>query len=208
MTTQRSATRAWGTLAGVLAPAVVALLAWLVAAPRSELLSVGGGRGVRLSDSGVDGGSQLFLLVILSGAAVVCSALVLWHRHPGLRRPAGVPALVLLPGLMCAVSAAVASPLAAILAAPPAEVAAGEVVAQAPSAGSLFFGPMIYGTAGPQWESFPPGSGWLVFGAMVAAFTVAALAHFSGSPDLRDGQGPAERSDEPEQSAQPEHSPE
>lgn len=188
MRTRRSATRAWGTVLGVLAPAVVALVLWVVAAPRSELLSVGGGRGVRLSDSGADGASQLLLLVILSGAAAVCSALVLWHRHPRLRTPVGVPALVLLPGLTCAVSAAVASPLAAVLVSPPDEVPAGEVVAQSPAAGALFFGRMIYGTAGPRWETFPPGAGWLVWGTMVAAFTVAALAHFSPSPGLRNGQ--------------------
>ena len=46
--------RAWGTLAGVVVPAAVALLLWVIAAPRAELLSVGGGRGVRLADAGAD----------------------------------------------------------------------------------------------------------------------------------------------------------
>lgn len=177
---------AWGTLAGVLAPAAIALLLWVLAAPRSELLTVGGGRGVRLSDAGADGGTQFLMLVVLLGFAAVCSSLVLWHRHPGLRRPTGVPVLILLPGLACAVTAAVASPVAALLASPSAETPAGEVVAQAPSAGELFFGRMIYGMSGPDWGLLPPGFGWLVLGTMVAAFTVTALAHFSPSVQLRD----------------------
>ena len=181
-----SSSHAVGTLSGVVASAVVALLVWVVAAPRSELLSVGGGRGIRLPESGTDGGSQLLMLIVLLGAAVVCSVLVLWHRHPGLRRPRGVAALVLLPGLACAIAAAAASPLAGVLAAPRTDAPYGEVVAQAPAAGALFFDRMIYGTAGPSWDWFPAGAGWVVFGAMVAAFTVAALAHFSDSPDLRD----------------------
>ncbi|MFN3601333.1 MAG: hypothetical protein ACK4UY_08100 [Dietzia sp.] len=178
--------RAVGTLSGVVGPAVAALLVWIVAAPRSELLSVGGGRGLRLPESGTDGGSQLLMLIILLGAAVVCAVLVLWHRNPGLRRPGGVPVLVLLPGLTCAVAAAAASPLAALLAPPAQDAPYGAVVAQSPAAGALFFDRMIYGTSGPSWDWFPPGAGWLVFGAMIAAFTVAALAHFSYSPDLRD----------------------
>ncbi|MBB1054309.1 hypothetical protein G6017_08340, partial [Dietzia sp. B44] len=100
-----------GTVSGVVGPAVVALLVWIVAAPRSELLSVGGGRGLRLPESGTDGGSQLLMLIVLLGAAVVCAVLTLWHRHPGLRRPGGVTVLVVLPGLTCAVAAAAASPL-------------------------------------------------------------------------------------------------
>ncbi|WP_194305656.1 MULTISPECIES: hypothetical protein [unclassified Dietzia] len=179
--------RAVGTLAGVVGPAVVALLVWVVAAPRSELLSVGGGRGLRLPESGADGGSQLLMLIVLLGAAVVCAVLSLWHRHPGLRRPGGVPVLVLLPGLTCSVTAAAASPVAALLA-PTAENAPyGTVVAQPPTAGALFFDRMIYGTTGPSWDWFPPGAGWLAFGAMIAAFTVAALAHVSHSSELRDG---------------------
>jgi hypothetical protein len=179
--------RAVGTLAGVVGPAVVALVVWIAAAPRPELLSVGGGRGVRLPESGTDGGSQLLVLVVLLGAAVVCAVLVLWSRHPGLRRPAGVPVLLLLPGLTCAVAAVAASPLAGLLAAPPRDAPYGMVVAQAPAAGPLFFDRMIYGTSGPSWDWLPPGAGWLVVGAMLAGFTVAALAHFSYSPDLRDG---------------------
>lgn len=177
---------AWGTLAGVLVPSGAALLLWVLAAPRSELLSVGGGRGVPLSDSGADGGGQFLVLVVLLAFAAVCATLVLWHRHARLRRAAGVPALVVLPGLTCAVSAAIASPVAGLLAAPPADVPTGDVVAQSPSAGAMFTGRMIYGVSGPEWETFPPGLGWLVFGSMVAAFTVAALAHFSHTPDLRD----------------------
>ena len=82
---------------GVVAPFLAALTLWAVAAPRSELLSVGGGRGLRLTDSGADGGSQLLTLVVLTGSATVCAVLVLWHRHPRLRRPGGVPALALAP---------------------------------------------------------------------------------------------------------------
>ncbi|MFN3340180.1 MAG: hypothetical protein ACK40Z_10835 [Dietzia sp.] len=178
--------RAVGTLSGVVGPAVVALLVWIVAAPRSELLSVGGGRGFRLPESGTDGGSQLLMLIILLGAAVVCAVLVLWHRHPGLRRPGGVAVLLLAPGLTCAVAAAAASPLASLLAPPAQDAPYGAVVAQSPAAGALFFDQMIYGVSGPSWDWFPPGAGWLVFGAMIAAFTVASLAHFSYSPDLRD----------------------
>ncbi|HJC29289.1 MAG TPA: hypothetical protein H9759_07825 [Candidatus Dietzia intestinipullorum] len=177
---------AWGTLVGMLAPAVLALVLWVLAAPRSELLSVGGGRGVRIGDEGAAGGAQLLMLAILLGFAAACSALVLWHRHPGLRRPSGVPALVLLPGLVCAVVAALASPAAALLASPPSDSEAGQVVAQAPAAGELFFGRMIYGVSGPEWGLFPPGTGWLVWGTMIAAFTVAALAHFSPSRQLGD----------------------
>lgn len=179
--------RAVGTVTGVVGPAVVALLVWIVAAPRSELLSVGGGRGLRLPESGTDGGSQLLMLIVLLGAAVVCAVLTLWHRHPGLRRPGGVTVLVVLPGLTCAVAAAAASPLAALLAPPAEDAPYGSVVAQSPAAGALFFDRMIYGTSGPSWDWFPPGAGWLVFGAMIAAFTVAVLAHFSHSPELRDG---------------------
>ena len=181
-----------GTLLGVGGPAVGALLVWIAAAPRPELMSVGEGRGVRLTDSGVDGGSQLLMLVILLGAAAVCAVLVLWHRHPGLRRPGGVPGLTLLPGLAIAVAAAAASPLAGLLASPPTDVPYGDVVAQGPAVGALFFDRMVYGTAGPSWDWLPPGAGWLVFGAMVAAFTVAALAYFSFSSDLRDGLGGVE----------------
>ncbi|MFD2393949.1 hypothetical protein ACFSSF_09225 [Dietzia aerolata] len=97
--------RSLGTLCGLLAPFVVALLVWVVAAPRSELVSVGGGRGVRFPDSGADGGSQLLMLVILLGFASICGALVLWSRHVELRRPAGVPVLALLPGFACALAA-------------------------------------------------------------------------------------------------------
>lgn len=140
---------------------------------------------MRLTDSGADGGSQFLMLFVLLGFATLSTVLVLWRLHPELRRPGGVLALVLVPGLTCAVAAAVASPLAAVLAAPPDDVPVGEVVAQSPSAGALFFGRMIYGMSGPEWEAFPPGTGWLVFGAMIAAFTVASLAHFSHSPDLR-----------------------
>ncbi|EYT58016.1 hypothetical protein H483_0114980 [Dietzia sp. UCD-THP] len=184
-----------GTLVGVVGPAVVALLVWVVAAPRSELLSVGGGRGVRLPESGADGGSQLLMLIVLLGAAVVCAVLSLWHRHPGLRRPWGVPVLMLLPGLTCSVTAAAASPVAALLA-PTAENAPyGTAVAQPPTAGALFFDRMIYGTTGPSWDWFPPGAGWLAFGAMIAAFTVATLAHVSHSPELRDD---GERADGPD----------
>lgn len=171
--------RSAGTLLGVVAPFAVALLVWIVAAPRSELLSVGDGRGLRLPDSGADGGTQLLMMIILLAAAVVCAVLVLWRRHPHLRRPGGVPALVVVPGLSCAVAAAAATPLAGVLAAPPQDVPYGEVVRQAPAVGELFFGQMIYGSSGPSWDLFPPGAGWLLFGAMIAAFTVAALVHFS-----------------------------
>lgn len=176
--------RSLGTLCGLLAPFVVALLVWVVAAPRSELVSVGGGRGVRFPDSGADGGSQLLMLVILLGFASICGALVLWSRHVELRRPAGVPVLALLPGFACALAAVSAPWIADLLASPPRDVPLGEVVAQAPTAGALFFDGMLYGTSGPSWEWFPPGSGWLLWGAMIAMFTVAALAHFSRWPDL------------------------
>lgn len=176
---------AWGTLAGVSGPGMVAVLLWVLAAPRSELMSVGDGRGVRLTDAGADGGAQFLMLVILLGFAVVCSTVTLWHLHPGLRRPSGVPALVVVPGLACALSAAVASPVALLLASPTEGVPRGEVVEQAPAAGALFFGRMIYGTSGPAWEQLPPGAGWCVLGMMVAAFTVSALVHFSPTPDLR-----------------------
>ena len=168
-----------GTLLGVVAPFVVAMLMWILAAPRSELLSVGDGRGLRLPDSGADGGTQLVMMVLLMTAAVVCAVLVLWRRHPHLRRPGGVPALMLVPGLTCAVAAAAATPLAGVLAAPPRDAPYGAIVHQAPEVGELFFGRMIYGTSGPSWEWLPPGAGWVVCGAMVAAFTVAVLVHFS-----------------------------
>ena len=173
-----------GTLLGVLAPFIVAVLVWIVAAPRSELVSVGEGRGVRLPDSGADGGSQLLMMVVLLGFASVCAVLVLWYRHPGLRRPAGVPALALLPGVACALAAAGSTRVADLVASPPEDAPYGEVVLQAPAVGELFFDGMIYGTSGPSWDVLPPGAGWLVWGAMVALFTVAALAHFSHSPDL------------------------
>lgn len=181
-----------GTLFGVVAPFLVAVLVWIVAAPRSELLSVGGGRGLRLDDSGADGGSQLLMLVVLLGAATVCTTLVLWSRHPGLRRPAGVWILALVPGLACALAATDATRLADLLASPADDVPYGEVVRQAPSVGPLFYDRLIYGESGPSWGMFPPGAGWLILGTMVAAFTVAVLAHFSHSPDLVDEPTPVD----------------
>lgn len=170
------------TLLGVVGPFVVALLLWIVAAPRAELLSVGDGRGLRLPDSGVDGGSQLLVFIVLSGFATVCAVMVLWRRHTHLRRPGGVPALVLLPGVACAIAAAAATPLADVVAAPPDDVPYGEVVRQAPAVGSLFFDRMVFGTSGPSWDWFPPGLDWMVFGVMIAAFTVAVLAYL-GDPE-------------------------
>lgn len=172
------------TLVGLLSPFIVAVLVWIAAAPRSELLSVGPGRGIRFPDAGADGGSQLLMLVVLLGFAAMCAALVLWHRHPGLRRPAGVPGLALLPGLACALAAVVSTPIADLVAPPPQDAPLGEVVAQAPSVGALFSDRMIYGTSGPSWDWFPPGAGWLLWGSMIALFAVAALAHFSRRPDL------------------------
>lgn len=193
--------RAVGIVAAVAVPFVVALLLWVVAAPRSELISTGDGRGVRLPDSGAAGGTQLVMLILLLGFAVVCVAVALWHRHPDLRRPGGVLPLALIPGLACAVSAAAATPVGTLLAAPSREVPYGEVVLQAPSVGELFTGRMIYGSSGPSWDWLPPGAGWLLFGTMIAAFTVAALAHLSRNPDLRgprperDGVTPRPRAD-------------
>lgn len=143
------------------------------------------------------------MLAILLGFSAVCTVLVVWFLQPRLRRPAGVPVLLLLPGLLCAVAAAGATPLASVLAAPPENAPVGEVVAQAPAAGTLFFGRMIYGSSGPEWEMFPPGTGWVVFGAMIAAFTVAALAHFSYSPDLADEHNLAHVPDEPPSPSHP-----
>lgn len=184
--------RAAVTALAVPAPYLVALVLWVVGAPRAELLSVGGGRGLRLDDSGADGGSQLLTLVVLTGAATVCAVLVMWHRHPDLRRPGGVPALTLVPGLAAALAAMAATPLGGVLAAPPRDAAYGQVVRQAPAAGELFYDRMVYGLSGPAWEWFPPGLGWLVLGAMIAAFTTAALAHLAPSPDLcADGPDPA-----------------
>ena len=180
----RGISRAVGTLLSVLAPFLVALLVWIVAAPRSELLSVGGGRGLRLADSGAEGGSQFLMLVILLGFASVCGVVVLWYRQPRLRRPGGVFALAALPGVACSVAAAAATPLAGLLAAPPPDAPYGAVVRQAPAVGELFFDRMIYGTSGPSWDLFPPGTGWLVWGAMIALLTVAALAHVSRSSEL------------------------
>lgn len=168
---------ATSTLLGVVGPFVVALLLWIVAAPRAELLSVGDGRGLRLPDSGADGGSQLLMLLVLSGFATVSAVVVLWRRHPHLRRPGGVPALALLPGLTCAIAASAATPLADMVAAPPDDVPYGEVVRQAPAVGNLFFDRMVFGTSGPSWDWFPPGLDWMVFGVMIAAFTVAVLAY-------------------------------
>ena len=178
------------TLFGVVGPFLAAVLLWIVAAPRAELLSVGDGRGLRLPDSGADGGSQLLVLIVLLGFATVCAAVVLWRRHPHLRRPGGVPALVLLPGVTCAIAAAAATPSAELLASPPGDVPYGEVVRQAPAAGALFYDRMVFGTSGPAWAWFPPGFDWVVFGAMIAAFTVAVLAYLgderSTDPDPAD----------------------
>ena len=182
--TPGTAPRAAGTLLGVVAPFLAALTLWAVAAPRSELLSVGGGRGLRLTDSGSDGGSQLLTLVVLTGSATVCAVLVLWHRHPRLRRPGGVPALALVPGLAATTAAMSASPVAGVLAAPPEDAPYGQVVRQAPAAGELFYDRMIYGLSGPAWDWLPPGVGWLALGTMIAAFTVAALAYLDPSADL------------------------
>ena len=174
------------SLFGVVAPSLVAVLVWIVAAPRSELLSVGDGRGIRLDDSGADGGSQLLMLVVLLAAAAICAALVLWSRHPRLRRPGGVWILTLVPGLASALAATGATRLADLLAAPPQDAPYGEVVRQAPAVGALFYDRLIYGEYGPSWDMAPAGVGWLLLGTMIAAFTVAVLAHFSHSPDLVD----------------------
>ena len=178
--------RAALSLLGVVGPFLVAVLLWIVAAPRAELLSVGDGRGFRLPESGADGGSQLLTLSVLMGFASVCAVLVLWRRHPHLRRPGGVPALALLPGVTCAVAAAAASPLAHVLAAPPTDAPYGQLVRQAPAATELFFDRMVFATSGPAWDWFPPGLDWVVFGVMIAAFTVAVLAYVSPSVLLRD----------------------
>ena len=174
--------RAAGTLVGVVLPYLVAVLVWIVAAPRAELLSVGNGRGIPLVDSGVDSGSQLLILVILFIFATVCAALVLWHRHPWLRRPGGVAVLALVPELACSMAAANASRMSGLLASPPPDAPYGVVVAQAPAVGALFFDRLIYGQSGPSWDWLPPGAGWLALGAMIAAFTAASLAYFSDSP--------------------------
>lgn len=179
----RGALRAALTLLGVVGPFVAAVVVWIAAAPRSELLSVGDGRGLRLPDSGADGGSQLLMLIVLLGFATVCAVVVLWRRHPHLRRPRGVPALVLVPGVTCAVTAAAATPMADVVAGPPGDVPYGEVVRQAPAAGALFYDRMIFGTSGPAWDWFPPGLDWAVFAATVAAFTVAVLAYLGEGPD-------------------------
>lgn len=179
-----AAPRAAGTVFAVIAPFLAALLLWVVAAPRAELLSVGDRRGLRLADSGAEGGSQLLTLIVLTGFATVCAVLVLWHRHPRLRRPGGVPALTLVPGLAAATAAMAAAPLADVLAAPREDVPYGRVVRQAPEAGELFYDRMIYGLSGPAWDWFPPGVGWLALATMIAAFTVAALAYLDPSPDL------------------------
>lgn len=178
--------RALGTLFGSLAPFLVAVLVWIAAAPRSEFLSIGEGRGLRLSDAGADGSSQLLMLVILLGFAAVCSVLVLWGRMHSLRRPRGVLVLALVPGLACAAVAASATRLARFLVSPPSDAPYGDVVSQAPAVGALFFDRMVFGSSGPSWDLLPPGAGWLVWGAMIALFTVAVLAHFSYSPDLVD----------------------
>lgn len=182
--------RAVGTLVGVVLPYLAAVLVWIAAAPRTELLSVGDGRGLRLVDSGADGGSQLLMLVILLGFASVCAVSVLWHRHPALRRPGGVLVLTLVPGLACALAAADATRVADLLASPPQDAPYGVVVAQAPAVGALFFDRLIYGESGPSWDWLPPGAGWLVLGAMIAAFSVAVLTHFSHSPDLVGDEAP------------------
>ena len=178
--------RSVGTLVGLVGPAFAAVLVWVFGAPREELVSVGGERGVLFPGSGGAGGGQLLMLVVLLGAAAVCAVLVLWARHPGLRGPRGTAAMVLLPALTSAVAAAAASPLARALVPPARDVPAGTVVALPPEAGPLFTGRMVYGTTGPSWDLLPGAAGWVVFGAMVAAFTVAALAHVSASPDLAD----------------------
>ena len=79
----------------------------------------------------------------------------------------------------CAIAAAAATPLADVVAAPPDDVPYGEVVRQAPAVGSLFFDRMVFGTSGPSWDWFPPGLDWMVFGVMIAAFTVAVLAYLA-----------------------------
>ena len=84
-------------------------------------------------------------------------------------------------------AAAAATPLADVVAAPPDDVPYGEVVRQAPAVGSLFFDRMVFGTSGPSWDWFPPGLDWVVFGVMIAAFTVAVLAY------LNDPEAPAHR---------------
>ncbi len=178
--------RAVGSLVGVLGPAAAALALWVVGAPRAEGVSIGEGRALMFPDAGRAGGTQLLVLLILLGFAVVCAVLVLWHRHPELRRPRGVVALAGLPALTCAIAAAAASPLADVIAAPSSALPRGAIVALPPEVGPLFFGRMVYGVSGPVWGALPAGLGWFVFGAMVAAFVVAALAHLSESRDLVD----------------------
>lgn len=171
-------------LLGSSVPFVIAVLVWALAAPRSEFVAVGDGRGIRLADSGAAGTGQLLTFVVLSGFAALCCVLVLWSRLPGLRRPRGVVVLALVPGVVCALSAAVATSVADLLVSPSSDAPYGSVVAQSPAVGALFFDRAFFGTSGPSWDLLPASAGWLVWGAMVALFTVAALAHFSDSPDL------------------------
>lgn len=182
----RPVSRVVAGLLGSFVPFVIAVLVWMVAAPRSEFVAVGDGRGIRLADSGAAGTGQMLMFVILSGFAAVCCVLVLWARLPGLRRPRGVAVLALVPAVWCAVSAAVATGVADLLVAPASDAPYGSVVAQSPAVGALFFDRAFFGTSGPSWDLLPASAGWLVWGAMVALFTVAALAHFSDSPDLAD----------------------
>lgn len=92
--------------------------------------------------------------------------------------------LALVPGLACSIAAANATRAADLLASPPPDAPYGVVVAQAPAVGALFFDRLIYGESGPSWDWLPPGAGWLVMGAMIAAFTMALLAYFSDASGL------------------------
>lgn len=189
----RVSPRVVGTAVGVLAPAVAALALWLVGAPRTELVSVGEGRGVLFPESGSAGGAQLLLLLVLLGAAVVCAVLVLWRRHPDLRRPRGLVVLAGVPALTCVAAAAAATPVSDLLLAPDEDTPSGVVLGLPPEVGPLFFGPMVYGESGPSWGALPAGAGWFVAAATVALLTAAALAHFATSDDL--GDGPADPDD-------------
>lgn len=174
------------TLGGLLPVYVVALALWTVGVPRTEVQSVGDGEGMVLPGQAAAEPVQLLMAVLLLAGAAVGAALVLWRKHPTLRTPVGVLLSALNVGAMTAFAASLAPPLANVLTGPDPGAPAGELVAVSPSLGPLFFGPLVPGLGGPEWETLPDFAGWFVLGTAAALLTLVYLVVINVSPQLDD----------------------
>lgn len=187
-----------GALAAVLPFLLVAAL-WLVATPRTELVSVGGGRASSLPGSESAAASQLLIMAGLLAGAACAATVLLWRRNRPLHRPSGVLMVAVVVALLSALTVTGASAVASFALGPDPATPPGEVVRLAPELGPLFFGPIVPLTSGPQWSQAPAFLGWSVLGVLVALATMSVMTYVGASRSLAaaysdgpdDGQGAA-----------------